>query len=203
METKYRKSYIFSANTDNTNEKIIRVNSSTPENNFDFNNTNNSFINTSIENSTIEQVAQWFLNKSSMSNKKLQKLCYYAHCWYIVFFNDVEALYHDGEMNFDVLTSEKFQAWIHGPVSPLLYRKYKRYGWNDIPQEISKPQFSNEIEDLLEQVWDRYGSFTANELELISHEEIPWKNARKGFKKGEPCFNEISNKDILKYYSSL
>ena len=38
--------------------------------------------------STIELVAQWFLSLSSMSNKKLQKLCYYAYCWFIVFNND-------------------------------------------------------------------------------------------------------------------
>ena len=28
--------------------------------------------------SMIEQVAHWFLSRSSLSNKKLQKLCYYA-----------------------------------------------------------------------------------------------------------------------------
>ena len=42
--------------------------------------------------SAIEKMAQWFLNKTSMSNKKLQKLCYYAYCWYIVFNNDVEII---------------------------------------------------------------------------------------------------------------
>ena len=42
--------------------------------------------------STLERVAQWFLSMSSMSNKKLQKLCYYAYCWYIVFYNDVELI---------------------------------------------------------------------------------------------------------------
>ena len=30
--------------------------------------------------STIERVSQWFLSLASMSNKKLQKLCYYAYC---------------------------------------------------------------------------------------------------------------------------
>ena len=42
--------------------------------------------------SVIDKVSQWFLSKSSMTNKKLQKLCYYTYCWFIVFFNDVEAI---------------------------------------------------------------------------------------------------------------
>ncbi len=152
------------------------------------------------QNTMIEQVALWFLNKSSMTNKKLQKLCYYAYCWYIVFFNDIEAV---SENNLNVLSSEKFQAWIHGPVSPLLYRKYKEYGWHDIPQAVYKPQFPPHIESLLEQVWHAYGNFSADQLEAISHNETPWQNARKNANICDACANEISGIHILHYYSNL
>lgn len=153
--------------------------------------------------SPIERVAQWFLSRSSMSNKKLQKLCYYAYCWFIVFFNDIEAIEKDNIGDICVLCADRFQAWIHGPVSPRLYHRYKEYGWHDIPQIASKPDVSPELESLLEQVWDAYGSFTADELETISHGEMPWKNARKGYQDGDACTNEISSYDILHYYSSL
>ena len=153
--------------------------------------------------SPIERVSQWFLSRSSMSNRKLQKLCYYAYCWFIVFFNDIESITEDNIGEIRVLCTDRFQAWIHGPVSPRLYHRYKEYGWHIIPQLASKPEVSAELESLLEQVWEAYGSFTADELENISHGEMPWKKARKGYQDVDACSNEISNYDILRYYSSL
>lgn len=153
--------------------------------------------------STLERVAKWFLGMSSMSNKKLQKLCYYAYCWYIVFFNDIEAITIDNIGDIRVLCSDPFQAWIHGPVSPRLYQRYKIYGWHEIPKEDTRPIVEKELESLLQQVWDAYGSFTADELEAISHNEMPWINARNGISRGEACSNIISNYDILQYYSQL
>lgn len=153
--------------------------------------------------STIERVAQWFLSISPMSNKKLQKLCYYAYCWYIVFFNDIESITKGNSGDIQVLCADRFQAWIHGPVSPRLYHRYKEYGWHDIPQVTPKPAVSAELESLFQQVWEAYGSFTADDLESISHRETPWINARNGIQDGEACSNEISNYDILMYYSSL
>ena len=153
--------------------------------------------------STIERVAQWFLSMSPMTHKKLQKLCYYAYCWFIVYYNDLERITEDNMSDIRVLCSDRFQAWIHGPVSPRLYQRYREYGWQDIPKVISKPTVPAEIETLLTDVWDAYGSFTAAQLEAISHSETPWKNARRGLSCGEACSNEISNYDILIYYSSL
>ena len=152
---------------------------------------------------SINLIAKWFLNKSALTNKKLQKLCYYAYCWYIVFFNDLEAVNENRSFDINVLCSESFQAWIHGPVSPTLYQKYKTYGWLEIPKEKEKPIFTEELESLLQQVWDAYGSLTADELEAISHSEPPWKNARQGILACDPCTNVISNYDILQYYSTL
>ena len=153
--------------------------------------------------STIERVSQWFLSQTTMSNKKLQKLCYYAYCWFIVFNNDLESITEKNSVDIRVLCADRFQAWIHGPVCPRLYHRYKEYGWHNIPQPTSKPEVSMELESLLEQVWEAYGVFTADELEIISHGEMPWKNARKGYQNGDACANEISNYDILRYYSNL
>lgn len=153
--------------------------------------------------STMERVSHWFLSLSSMSNKKLQKLCYYAYCWFIVFNNDLESITENNSRDIRVLCTDRFQAWIHGPVCPRLYHRYKEYGWHDIPQVTSKPEVSRELESLLEQVWEAYGAFTADELEIISHREMPWQNARKDYQNGDACSNEISDYDILRYYSNL
>ncbi len=151
---------------------------------------------------TIEMVSQWFLNVSTMSNKKLQKLCYYAYCWYIVFFNDIESVI-DKKSSINTLCPECFQAWIHGPVLPKLYYKYKKYGWQNIPKISYSPKLSEKITSLLEQVWEAYGELSADELEELSHQELPWKKARRGMKNWMACSNEISPYDILIYYSSL
>ena len=153
--------------------------------------------------SAIERLAQWFLSVSSMSNKKLQKLCYYAYCWYIVFYNDIELITKENMGDIRVLCSEPFQAWIHGPVSPQLYKRYKNYGWHEIPKVTTKPVVGKELESLFQQVWEAYGSFSADELEAISHNEMPWKNARQGISSGDACSNIISTYDILQYYSQL
>ena len=154
-------------------------------------------------NSAIERVAQWFLSMSPMSNKKLQKMCYYAYCWFIVFFNDIEAVTENNVGAIRVLCPERFQAWIHGPVLPGLYHRYKSYGWHDIPQVPNVPRVSAELEDLLQQVWNAYGNFSADELEALTHQEMPWKKARNGVQNGDACANEISPYDVLQYYSSL
>ena len=57
---------------------------------------------------SVYEIANWFLNKGSMTQKKLQKLCYYAQAWCYA-------------LKGERLIKSDFQAWIHGPVSPALY----------------------------------------------------------------------------------
>lgn len=174
----------------------------TGHSNYLYNEQKNVIKNSNQLNSTIESVAIWFLNKSTLSHKKLQKLCYYAYCWYIIFFNDIEDASEDAN-KINVLCADKFQAWIHGPVSPRIYRKYKSYGWRDIPCPDYNPTFDSNLEELLETVWNAYGDFSAEELEILSHSETPWIKARINIDRCEPCSNEISDYEILKYYSNL
>ncbi len=73
----------------------------------------------------------WLANNtgSFISNLKLQKLVYYAQAWYLAI--------HD-----QPLFNEEFEAWIHGPVIPVLYQKYKTFSWKPILQnvELKLPQ---------------------------------------------------------------
>ena len=206
MEINSKKKILFSIEPQNTNTTVgnpLLSTSVSKSSQYDSFFSTITFAEQPRSDSTIELIAMWFLHVSSMSNKKLQKMCYYTYCWFIVFFNDIELITEDNSNSIRVLSEERFQAWIHGPVSPRLYHRYKEYGWRDIPKSAFKPNLPDELETLLQQVWDAYGSFTADELEAISHEEKPWKNARKGINNGEACANEISNYDILQYYSSL
>lgn len=141
-------------------------------------------------------VADWVLTKESMTPKKLQKMVYYAYAWFLTFFNESE----DDLSNR--LFNEHFEAWVHGPVCPELYRKYKDHGWQEIPKIKGTVPFNEDVNDIFEQVWDVYGSYTAGQLESISHQEEPWQKARDGCPAYEPCNNIIDDKEIFKCYSS-
>lgn len=155
------------------------------------------YVNTSSEasNEMIFTIAKWFLSKESMSNKKLQKMCYYAYCWCIVFLNDMEDSIDKS------ICKDGFEAWIHGPVCRNLYNKYKSYGWNDIPMFDGKLNLSNQVVEVLNEVWEAYGNLTATQLESLTHSEKPWIEARKGFDFNEASTQKIDVKTIYEFYS--
>jgi Uncharacterized phage-associated protein len=143
---------------------------------------------------TVFDVADWFLGKDSMSPKKLQKIVYYAYAWVLTLMNE-------SENDLDIkLFDSRIEAWVHGPVIPELYHKYKKHGGDIIPQKSDVPEFETDIKDVLEQVWDVYGKYTGNQLESITHQESPWIKAREGCSPVEICTNEIKDSDIFKCY---
>ncbi len=147
---------------------------------------------------TVYDVANWFLaNIESVTNKKLQKLVYYAYAWFLVFNNETA---EDIELKF---FDARFEAWVHGAVCPELYDKYKEYGSSNIQKYVGElADFSADELDVLNQVCDVYGKYNGNELEYICHKEDPWKNARKNLSAYEPSTNKIQDKEIFRYYSS-
>lgn len=135
-------------------------------------------------------LAKAFLSISPMSHKKLQKLCYYAKAWYL-------ALY---DCN---LIPEQFQAWVYGAVQPLLYQKYKQYGYADIPLFRNIQEIPEEFLSFAKEVYDSYGHLTGDELERLNHQEAPWIEARGNCKPWESCTNEISEDSIKKFFRKM
>jgi len=127
-----------------------------------------------------------------ITNMQLQKLCYYSQAWYL-------ANYHK------TLFQENFQAWVYGPVCHELYKKYKNFGKECIEIKSVPEEFNSILEDdkdYLDQVIGVYNKFSAIDLMVMSHDEDPWKNARKGYATDEQCFNIISKKDIEQFFSN-
>lgn len=149
---------------------------------YDFTNKNKS--------GDIFALAKAFLSISKMTNKKLQKLCYYAKAWYL-------ALY---DCN---LISEQFQAWVHGAVQPALYQKYKQYGYGDIPQFTNIQDIPEEFLSFAREIYASYGHLTGDELEKINHQEMPWLVARGACKPWENCDNEISEENMKLFYRKM
>lgn len=140
---------------------------------------------------SIYDVADWFLSKGAMTHKKLQKLCYYAQAWSYALKNRR-------------LIRADFQAWVHGPVSPALYDRFKNFGYDTIRLRGEyKCNMKEEDIELLENVWETYGEQTGNSLEALAHRELPWLEARKGYGENEKCTVVISPEVMKKYYRSI
>jgi uncharacterized phage-associated protein len=142
-------------------------------------------------------IAKYFIWKSKkankkITNKKLQKLLYYAQVWSIV-------------IKKERLFDDKIEAWIHGPAINKIYEEYKKFGYRDIDIQISDDDINEELKNngLLDEVWKVYGKFDAEYLEKLTHSEAPWQNARENLDSSEPSSNEIKIDDIKQYYSKL
>jgi uncharacterized phage-associated protein len=143
-----------------------------------------------------EEVAEFFLAFANVrgdliTNLKLQKLVYYAQAWHLA--NAGKPLFR-----------EDFQAWIHGPVMPKLYHKYKKYGYKPITLNISLKEFEQKYDknllDFLNEVAKVYMQFSAYQMELMTHQEAPWIKARKEVASDKPSNNIISKALMKSFY---
>lgn len=142
---------------------------------------------------TIYEVARNFYDRDrSMSLKKLQKLCWYAYSWYVALNNE------PCEDDFHRLFNERAQAWVHGPVFPVLYEDFKCN--NSIKMNSANIISNSEVLSFLDEVYKVYGDFSGDELESITLQEEPWIRARRELPAYEPCTNFINDKDIFKEY---
>jgi len=132
-----------------------------------------------------------------ITNLKMQKILYFVYVWYLVKLKEP-------------IFEEKFQAWPNGPVLSSVYQELKQFGALPIDPDFSGLEneddynallFSlGDARDLIDEVYEKYGSLSPFELVNITHKEISWKNARKGLDDGESSNNELSDKDILTQY---
>lgn len=136
---------------------------------------------------SIFDLAKAFLSIEPMTNKKLQKLCYYAKAWHL-------ALYDEN------IISEPFEAWVHGPVHRALYEKYKKYGGDNIVETTNNKGTFEGIFVFVQQIYDAYGHLDGDELEIVSHTEEPWIEARGNKKPYESCDTVISEKTMKSFY---
>ena len=105
---------------------------------------------------------------------------------------------------FKKLFNEKIEAWVHGPAIKSVYIKYKDFGFNPIEKETDRDvikSISADSQKLLDSVWSVYGNLDAGYLEMLTHSEKPWQEAREGLQSSENSENEISLKTMKKFYT--
>lgn len=144
---------------------------------------------------SVFDVAKTFIDIESMTHKKLQKLCYYAQAWHLALYDEP-------------LFVGEFQAWVHGPVSPELYSKYSYAGWSpiekdDIVHADYQPELGSSDIEFINIIYNTFGEFSGDELEIMTHMEEPWLSARKGLKEYQTSQNVISENDMKSFYRRL
>lgn len=142
---------------------------------------------------TCFDVANYFMKLANetgsfVSNLKLQKLVYYAQAWHLA-------------LKGDPLFQEDFQAWVHGPVIPSLYQKYKAFGWQPIVEDVT-PKIPEETSLFLDEVAKEYFARDAYELEQMTHIEAPWNRARGYIASDESSVAIILKEWMKEYYSA-
>lgn len=135
---------------------------------------------------TAKEIAKYFLTFTNedcgdtISNLKLQKLVYYAQGFHLA-------------LHGVTLFEDKIYAWQHGPVVDTLYHDYKEFGSNGIPvPEIDLTVYSEQVKELLNDVYEIYGQFSAWKLRNMTHEETPWMET--------PLNSEITTESLKRFF---
>ncbi|MDJ0844410.1 Panacea domain-containing protein [Crocosphaera sp.] len=139
-----------------------------------------------------KNIAKYFIlrayqdgRENQMTNMKVQKLLYYTQCLHL-------ALYEEP------LFAEDIQAWRYGPVCPPAYHYYSDFEAQQlpIPQQDIINLFTQEIREVLEEVWQYFGVYHAYYLSSMTHLEFPWRKARTGLSSQESSTNPLSLEDM-------
>lgn len=116
----------------------------------------------------VSNIARYFLSLAEeeagddVSNLKLQKLLYYAQGFHLALFDRP-------------LFDNEIRAWTHGPVVVDVYHEYKGHGSAPIPRaNCDLDALTQDEKDLLDEVYQVYGQYSAWKLRNMTHEESPW-----------------------------
>ncbi|HUU84609.1 MAG TPA: type II toxin-antitoxin system antitoxin SocA domain-containing protein [Phycisphaerae bacterium] len=141
---------------------------------------------------TVLDVATYILRKQGqMTTWKLQKLCYYAQAWSLVW--DEKPLF-----------TAHIEAWANGPVIPRLYSAH-RGRFKVVPDDIGgNPDALTAVHrETVDAVLKHYGGKSSRWLSQLTHKERPWREARAGLEPGERGHAEITHEAMAEYYDSL
>lgn len=142
-------------------------------------------------NISVFDVAAYILReRGEMTAMKLQKLCYYAKAWGLVW--DEEELFPEG-----------FEAWANGPVCMELYQAHKGQFKVSEMRRGDANRLTGESKSTVDAVLNAYGHLKGQQLSDLTHRESPWKDARGDCAPGEMSRADITNAAMIEFYQGL
>ena len=128
-------------------------------------------------------------NDNALTPLQVIKLVYFCHGWMLGLYGRP-------------LCTQEVRAWIYGPVIPDVYHELKVYGGSEIMVDMGmpNPELDEYEDDLVKQVYDKYGRFSGVDLSRRTHAPgTPWHKIWK--RKGRNAV--IPNPLIQKYYAGI
>ncbi len=104
---------------------------------------------------------------------------------------------------------EDCRAWVHGPVYPEVYDLFRDFKYNPIDDvrfallKGAADTLTQEEKKVIDLVVNTFGIYGGKVLEQITHNEEPWKNARRGYSEGIPSNEILSKESIMRYYKAI
>ncbi len=150
----------------------------------------------SISDKMLRVIAYVFEKLEEVTPLMLQKLLYFIQGIY-------SALY--GEPIF----AEDCRAWVHGPVYHEVYDLFRDFKYNPIDDarfallEGTADALTDNEKRSVDLVVNTFGMYSGKVLELITHNEEPWKEARKGYGDSIPSNEVLPKERIMKYYAAV
>ncbi len=136
---------------------------------------------------SVDDVAAVVLSRvGRVEAMKLQKLVYYSQAWHIALTDEV--LFHD-----------TVQAWNRGPVVDTLWQRHR--GRRTITSwDAGHPEHvRGTSKKVVVLVCDVYGQLSGDDLSELTHQELPWREARAGTPDGEYSRTPIKV-DVMKQF---
>ncbi len=150
----------------------------------------------SVSEKMLRVIAYVFEKLEEVTPLMLQKLLYFIQGVY-------SALY--GRPIF----TEDCRAWIHGPVYPEVYDLLRDFKYNPIDDarfvllKGASDALTDEEKKVIDLVVNTFGMYGGKALERITHNEDPWKEARKGYSDSIPSSELLPKDHIMKYFIAV
>lgn len=150
----------------------------------------------SVSDKMLRVIAYLFEKLEEVTPLMLQKLLYFIQGVY-------SALY--GRPIFE----EDCRAWVHGPVYPEVYELFRDFKYNPIDDARfalfagAVDALTQEEKNVIDLVVNTFGMYGGKVLERITHNEDPWKEARKGYGDSIPSSELLPKERIMKYYVAI
>ena len=150
----------------------------------------------SVSEKMLRVIAYVFEKLEEVTPLMLQKLLYFIQGVY-------SALY--GKPIFE----EDCRAWVHGPVYPEVYELFRDFKYNPIDDarfalfEGTAEALTEEEKNVIDLVVNTFGMYGGKVLERITHNEDPWKEARKRYGDSIPSSELLPKDRIMRYYAAI
>lgn len=149
-----------------------------------------------ISDKMLISIAYIFEQMQEVTPLVLQKMLYYVQGIYMVLFDMP-------------LFSEKCYAWQHGPVYEKVYFLFKDFKYNPIDDNRfvlfngKSDKLTENEKMVIDLVIKTFGRYSGKVLESITHNEKPWKDARKGYDSTEHSRVLIKEESIRLFFKEI